>query len=228
MNINHIRFRPASWIKQLFVRAGLRPIRVPIGLYRGITLEIDLSEQTQTWLGIYERETHPFIRRAAEAAAWVIDIGAGKGELSAYFLKNTTSQVVAIDPREEDLLSLRRTVERNALDRNRLTIIRGYAGTNPDSAVRLDGLPVSLGERGFIKIDVDGFELDVLRSSEGLIRNGSVDFLVEVHSRDLERQTLSFFEEHGYRPRVVKNAAWRLLIPEQRTVDHNRWVWAQR
>jgi SAM-dependent methyltransferase len=227
LSINHVSFRPLSWIKSLIVSPGERALRVPIGLYRGISLELDLSSQTQAWLSLYERETHPFIRAAARTASWVIDIGAGKGELSAYFLKNTDSHVFAVDPRETDLAALARTVARNALDGTRLTVIQGYAGTDPEMAVRLDALPVDRKQRGFIKIDVDGHELDVLRSAEGLLGGGPVDFLVEVHSAELEQQTLTFLKDHGYQPAVVKNAPWRVILPEQRPVALNRWVWAQ-
>jgi SAM-dependent methyltransferase len=228
LGINHVRFRPVSWIKGLFVGSTLRPRRVPIGLYKGISLELDLSSQTQAWLSLYERETHPFIRATAKTAAWVIDIGAGKGELTAYFLKNTGSHVFAVDPLENDLAVLARTVARNGLDDRRLTVINGYAGTDPERAIRLDALPIDRKQRGFIKIYVDGHELDVLRSAEGLIRGGPVDLLVEVHSAELERQTLAFLQERGYRPLVIKNAIWRVLLPERRPVALNRWVWASR
>jgi hypothetical protein len=39
---------------------------------------------------------------------------------------------------------------------------------------------------------------------------------------------MEFLERLGYTCRVIKNAWWRLLIPEQRPIEHNRWFIAEK
>jgi hypothetical protein len=229
MNINNIRIRPLSWVKRLFVKSNAQPLRVPFGLYKGVILELDLATQTQEYLGFHERETHRHIRAEAQRVKWMIDVGAGKGELSAYFLQSTRCKVIALEPEGTSLAAFERTIERNGLDRLRLEIIQGFAGRGDEAgSVRLDTLNVDRKQPGFIKIDVDGCELDVLAGAEALIDHGDVDLLVEVHSPYLEEETMRFLRQHAYDPVIVPNAKWRVLLPEHRPLELNRWISARR
>jgi hypothetical protein len=63
-----------------------------------------------------------------------------------------------------------------------------FVGTNPDHGfVRLDSIGVDLQQRGFIKIDVDGQEMEGLLSGTEILSKGSVDVLVKTQSPTLER-----------------------------------------
>lgn len=228
MSINNIRFRPISLLKRLFVREGERRRCVPFGLYRGLTLELDLSSEAQTYFSLYERETHPYISKAARRASWFIDVGGRKGEMCIYFLKNTSARIVAVDPAAEMRPYLARAIAHNGLDPDRLEIITGFAGEGAGDEVRLDSLDIDRRRPGFIKIDVDGAELAVLRGAVGLLERADVDLLVEVHSASLEQQTISFLEARGYHTEIIRNAPWRIFLPELRPIELNRWVWAAR
>jgi hypothetical protein len=90
----------------------------------------------------------------------------------------------------------------------------------------LDALELEKTERGFIKIDVEGHEMDVLQSGERLLCSATVDLLIETHSKILEEQCLKWLVSKGYHCEVIMNAWWRAMIPEKRPIDHNRWLWA--
>ena len=77
-----------------------------------------------------------------------------------------------------------------------------------------------------IKIDVEGAELDVLKSGNSILNNENVNLLIETHSKDLENDCVNFLENLNFNIKIIKNAWWRIFIPEYRPVDHNRWLWA--
>jgi hypothetical protein len=218
-----------SRIKSMLVPDGRQVRVVPLGLYRGLHLDIDLRSQTQIFLGLWERETYWAIRRAAARAQWFLDVGAGRGELCIFFAKlSRVKRIIAIDPSHAEVQGLLKNISSNDIASNRIDVLEKFVGTvNDDGYVRIDQLNIIPSARGFIKIDVDGFELDVLRSGRGLLSQGNVDLLIETHSRDLEKSCIEFLENLGYKCRVIKNAWWRLLIPEQRPIEHNRWFFAE-
>jgi len=79
---------------------------------------------------------------------------------------------------------------------------------------------------GFVKVDVDGAELDVLAGMQELLRVHRPVVFVEVHGADREGNCSAFLTSRGYEVRIVKNAWWRALYPEHRPIGHNRWLLA--
>jgi hypothetical protein len=234
VSINNVALRPLSRLKRAVAPEGRRPRRVLAGLYRGLVLDLDLQRETQLYLGLWERETHAAIRRAAGRCRWAVDVGAGRGELCLLLLKGAPSvaAVVAFEPNASEAAGLERNLGLNGLDGDRRFVMhRRTVGTGA-ADLPLDGIGAALsGGPGFLKIDVDGAEADVLRSGERLLRppadgGPGVDLLVETHSAALERECLAWLGGRGFRCEVIRNARWRLLVPEQRPVEHNRWLWA--
>lgn len=103
MSINLTKVRPLAWIERRLVRKGRRPYKIPVGLFKGLALNLDLQHQTQVYLGLWERETYGYLRRAAEECEWMVDIGAGHGELCLFFLKRSGARrVIAFEPQEPE------------------------------------------------------------------------------------------------------------------------------
>ncbi|ACD82630.1 FkbM family methyltransferase [Candidatus Methylacidiphilum infernorum] len=232
MAINQIPFRPLSWIKRGIIAPGRSKRRVIAGLFKGLDLELDLSCQMQVLLGLWETETYGFIRKCAQRSRWMVDVGAGTGELVSYFLKQKLcKKVYAIEPQKDSVDILRRNANNNLSGKEiegRLFVITQFLGCNVlRGELPLDSLSLDRTERGFLKIDVDGAELGVLKSGENLLATGRVDLLVETHSSQLEISCFEFLTGLGYRPSVIKNAWWRLFVPEQRPTEHNRWLCAE-
>ena len=99
MTANRTRFRPLSWAKTLLVRPGRRPKRLFVGLFKGLRLNLDMAYETMIYLGLWETETHSYIRTASGRCSWLVDVGAGKGELCAYFaVQPNISRVIACEP----------------------------------------------------------------------------------------------------------------------------------
>ena len=73
-------------------------------------------------------------------------------------------------------------------------------------------------------MDVDGAEAEILKGATALNRMAGVRWLIETHSKDLERECVKQLEAAGFENRIIRNAWWRVVIPELRPIEHNRWL----
>jgi precorrin-6B methylase 2 len=228
MALNATRLRPLGAIKRILAPAGRKPRRIRFGFYKNLILQIDLQSQTQLVLGLWERECYPYLALALKRAHWMIDVGAGKGELCMVFMRQPRRiAVIAIEPNAADVVELRENLTLNSLNERDLDIVeRTVSPAAQPQSIALDDVAVDRSVRGFLKIDVDGAEMDVLRSGEKLLSPGTADLLIETHSLELERDCLAWLEARGFTVRIVPNAWWRVFIPEYRIIPHNRWLWA--
>jgi hypothetical protein len=219
-----------SHAKSKLIRSGLQTYAVPIGLYRGIKLNLDLQYNFQLFSGFWELETHRYLTRWSDYE-WAIDVGAGAGELCLFILKHKTkiSRIFAIEPDGAEVLRMKQNFQLNPeLDEAKVIIIdRPVGDVAGQDRLCLDDLGSSLGSSpGLIKIDVDGYEIEVIRGAHDLLRGQKVDLLLETHSPSLEQQSIEILEGYGFTTKVIKNGWYRLIFPEQRPVEHNRWLWA--
>jgi hypothetical protein len=196
-------------------------LEIHFGPFRGVKLLVAPSTSKQIRYGLWERETYPYIRRAMRESDWVIDIGAGNGEHSiAFALRTSASPIIAIEPGSTEVL--RANIDNNGV-RDRITIDERSIGT---AATHLDSIKVPSAGRGFIKLDADYNELDILNSGIGLLEMRATFLLIETHSSLLETETVRLLQKIGYRTHIIRNAWWRTIIPETRPSNHNRWLWA--
>jgi hypothetical protein len=223
MSINATRLRPLGAIKRIIAPAGRKPRRVRFGLYRNLVLQLDLQSQTQVFLGLWERECYRYLALALERAHWMIDVGAGQGELCLLFLRQPRRiPIVAIEPNAADLAELRENLALNGFGERDLEIVQRAVSTESGP----QSIALDRSVRGFLKIDVDGAEMDVLRSGDRLLSSRGVDILIETHSPELERDCKAWLEARAFATAIVPNAWWRVFVPEYRTIPHNRWLWA--
>ena len=160
---------------------------------------------------------------------WAIDVGAGAGELCIYILKSSnTSKIFGFEPVPTNF---RKNLILNGEENNKRMIISGnFIGTgNSHQITRLDSLNIDYEKPGFVKVDVEGAELDVLKSGDLLFSSSKhISLLVETHSKGLEKECIAWLEKRGYFCKVINNAWWRIFVPEYRPTPHNRWFWAEK
>jgi hypothetical protein len=102
--VNLAPFHPLSFIKDLMVPVGRTPRRVRFGLYKDIVLDLNLRSQTQMVLGLWEGETYGFVQTAGANVPWLINIGAGGGEMTLYFLRQPGSiRAIAAEPHRAEV-----------------------------------------------------------------------------------------------------------------------------
>jgi hypothetical protein len=214
---------PLRRIKNAFLSDQESVGTIRFGVFRGIRTMAVPRDSVQIRLGLWEQETYKYIRRSAKVARWVIDIGAGCGELSLYFsLRTLAKPIIAVEPWTPGIV--RQNIELN--QSLGVDIFEIYLGCQVNQT-KLDDLEVPRALPGFIKLDADFAELDILKSGEGLLREARPFLLVETHSIALERDCSDFLSNLGYAITIIPNAWWRIFLPEQRPISHNRWLWAR-
>lgn len=231
LNRNTAAWPVLRYLKSFFLNDRVRILKIPFGLYKAIRFELDLASQTQLYLGLWERETHECIRKLCAEIKTAIDVGAGRGEHTLYFAcKTPAKKVYAIEPNHEMCEYIRRHVSLNNLEGNsRIRLIRNAAGEcNAQDQIKLDSIYHDVECPCFIKIDVDGGEMHVLRGALQLLSLPDVRWLIETHSPDLEADCIEFLSRYGYRTTIIENAWWRFFIPEQRPIALNRWISAHK
>ncbi|MEQ1948425.1 MAG: FkbM family methyltransferase [Bryobacteraceae bacterium] len=190
-------------------------------------MSLDLQSETQLWLGTFEREIGSWLRQFAAGAEIGIDVGAGHGEYTLFLLTKTqASRIWAFEPDEATVALLRQNLALNGQgDSERLTIVPRPAGCGANE-VALNSLDIPADRSCFVKIDVEGFESSVLRSAQNLLRGSDVRFIIETHSADQERECLEILRGAKFHTRIADQGWWRMLVPENRPIVHNRWLMA--
>ena len=141
-------------------------------------------------------------------------------------------RIIAIEPDQEMVRRLQVNIERDDnlysdILSGRIEIVEKTIGSqNYDRCIALDQLNLDHSLRGFIKIEVDGSELEALRSGKQLLSHVNADVLVHTHSSELEMNCAVFLEDIGYKCRIIETAWWRSLVPDRQRWRHNRWLFA--
>lgn len=194
---------------------------IPFGLFAGLRMDISFRSRTQPYLGLWEREIAGWTRRLSKGARMAMDIGCRDCFYSMYLAKRTDAKIFAFDPNPKVDAEVRRCAVLNEVEPDRVQYFQKAAGTD----FPLDSL-LPLPEPIFVKMDVDGGEVDVLRTSPELLTR-NCRWVIETHSQTLERQCIDILRTYGFWTQIIDHAWWRAIIPEQRVKDC-RWLVAFR
>jgi hypothetical protein len=219
--------RFVSDLKNVIVSSERKPRRILAGPFRGIVMGLSLRSQTQIYLGLFERETHPWLNRLSTGISTAIDIGVAHGEYTLYFLTKTkATKVLAFEPDLNCIPFLHENLKLNGVDRSeRLEISAKHVGvSDTEQEIRLDSLAESIHAPCFIKMDVDGAEEQILKGAKTFNTLPGVRWLIETHSKELEVACEGILTDAGFQIRIIPNAWWRVFVPEMRPINHNRWL----
>jgi hypothetical protein len=194
---------------------------LPLGVGRGIRLTVDFQHDTRVYLGLYEIELNRYLRRLCRPGVNSFDVGGCKGYDALVLARLTGCWVVSFEADPASCRTMRENFSLNP-EGTRIHMVHGIVG-RPGADVTLDDYANEFGTPSFVKIDVDGGELDVLRGAERLLLKNRPSLIVETHSHELERLCGGFLCDHGYRPLIVKQRrVWK-----ERRPDDNRWLVAE-
>ena len=186
----------------------------------------------------------------------VLDVGANIGYYALMFvsLLEGKGQVICLEPDPNNLDELRRNVASNNLD-HRVTIrpvaagefdgnVRFAAGSNGRvasdgsltvSVVRIDSLAIE--KLDVLKIDVEGYEVSVLKGAQGTLKRDRPAIFLELHPKLLTQDThediIAFLETHytrinAFRPergtvvqRILRDYS---LLPRVSEIKDFHWM----
>jgi hypothetical protein len=216
-----------SSLKNIVFQPERKPRTIVAGPFKGITMALSLRNEAQVYLGLFEKETHPWLARLSQSIEPAVDIGSANGEYALFFLKKTEAKTVNLfEPDASCLPILRENLGFNGLDQTqRLTISTKLVGdSDADGEIRLDALADSIDSPCLIKMDVDGAEVQILRGAARVNRLPGIRWLIETHSEENEISCVEILSKAGFQTRIIRNAWWRVFIPEYRPIPHNRWL----
>lgn len=220
-----------SSVKHAVFGHEIRERRILAGVGRGITMTIDPAAKTQRILGLDEREIQREFAAFSRWAEVLVDIGSSDAYYGLIFRKYNAAGGVHLIDANPDFSALQRRHFALNFPGSHVDAQTAFVSPpdkqGPGTILLSRDLPIR-GKRVFFKIDVDGWELDVLKSAESLFADTECRFIIETHSAELEQACIRLLESHDYRTRVIPNAWWRAFIPERRPIAHNRWLSAVR
>ena len=214
-------------IKPLFISKGRALRRLKGGLAKGLYMELDLSTQLQRYWGLDERELIHSFQRLIPKCKSLIDIGANDGYYTLAFLRSPAARVIACEPAAHEAGQLLCNAQANGYDIDeRFTIENQLIGSG-EGYISVSELIKDLPKPILLKVDIDGGEFNLLSSAESCPSLADLFWIIETHSKELERQCVEWLRSHDYSVRLIYNAPWRVFIPEQRPIPHNRWLVAE-
>ena len=230
----------SDWLPPSTFEERLKELLVPARLYHVVRAHRELRG------GDRELALLPFL---AEAGRNSVDAGANKG-VYTYWLQKCSRHVYAYEPNPKIFRILQRSVlgarvrlSRAALsDRSGEDVLfipkRKRSYSNQLASLRKDKFPgicmevpvttrclddEDVGNVGFIKIDVEGFERNVLLGARETIRRFRPVLLVEIeelHTGERIEETLDFVRGLGYGGFFLAKGALRTLANFDPERDH--------
>jgi FkbM family methyltransferase len=219
-----VRVPYASRVASALLGSREEVVLVHGGPLGGKRLQVRVGSEKAYWSGVYEPEVQQIIEglQLDDAVAW--DVGAHVGFFSL-LLASRCRRVVALEPSPENARRLRANVELNDAPVDvREVAVSGRVGTAflDGSAemshlassgivvetITLDALLAEAGPPDFVKMDVEGAELDALRAAPELLAHRPT-ILVEVHGPEQRDGVHELLSDAGFS--VEATSAWRLL-----------------
>jgi hypothetical protein len=218
-------------LKNIFFKNGNETRSILFGIGMNIKMKIDIDSKLQRLLGLDEREIQTVFRSYAKQSRCFIDVGSSDGYYGLLFRKyNKTGRIFLIDANERFKNVQKENFSLNNYDLVNVEFISKYTGSESNqTTVRLiDIVDAKKTDILFLKIDVDGAEMDVLKGSKSIFDEFDCKIIIETHSKLLEEQCIDFLKSLGYEVEIIDNGWYRSIIPELRTIEHNRWLSAEK
>jgi hypothetical protein len=205
---------------------GLKTIR--FGIAKGIKMQIDPANKAQRILGLDEFEIHSYFKSFARKCNTFVDIGASDGFYSLIYRKhNPAGSIFSCEGQSRFEAEQRENFGVNGYDhgKNFFYTSKFIGSHNEGNFITVDTLLQNNAVNDvFLKIDIDGGEVEALKGASGTLKNKNCGLIIETHSLQLENDCISILQSMNYACEIIKNAAVRRLLPEQREIEHNRWL----
>jgi FkbM family methyltransferase len=218
-------------IDALVPNRGLLLARVRLGPLQGMVLEVDPRTQIDAVVGRYETAVQRVVEEVLEEGQVAFDVGAHLGYFTLLMASRvgSTGRVVSFEPDPTVMGALHRNVKRNgAKSKAEIILVPAAVDDTPGRAhftegretsrgrltegagdfevevMTLDDVRARFGSPQLVKIDVESREMGVLRGGEETIAAAETVFIIEAHTRDLERECRDLLADHGYFSEVLR------------------------
>ena len=141
----------------------------------------------------------------------VVDAGANYGDSAIWWSRTFKAKVIAFEPLSEVFKVLEENIRLNKAEVTTYNVALGngslISGSSDgnmlsaggDLTMKAEKLDSYIFDRvDLLKIDVEGFEFDVLKGAENTISRFKPRIIIETHSKELRKKCHEFLSAHGY------------------------------
>ena len=207
------------WLKSYVMPSGTRERRILLGPAAGLRMDLDPARELRFWLGVYEAELAKHFRRMVQPSMRCFDIGGAEGYHALFLARLSEMPVVVFEPGEEWTEKICSTRARNGLQGKVEPLFIGAKENG--NVTTIDAMAEKHFVPDFIKMDIEGAEVDALAGAEETLAVRRPHMIVEVHGYEVERRCLDILERYGYEPQIVNPRKW---LKEHRPIAKNRWL----
>jgi hypothetical protein len=205
---------------------GSRIRRLPIGIGRGVNLEIDFRYHSKLYMGLYEVELNRDLRQLCYPGARCFDIGGNIGYDALVLANLSRGEVFTFEVDPQLCAVIERATAANPELAPSITVVCAFVADSTDDTSNQLSLDAFVQSRGalfpdLIKIDVEGGEASVLHGAEQILRKRRPGLIIETHGRQAEVECIEILSRYDYTPKIVDHRRW---IPDYRPIRHNRWL----
>ncbi len=219
-----------NFVKSILIGKEAKVYTIKYGIAKGIKLFLDPMHRSLRLFALEENELQSYFKDFSPRCDVFIDLGSSDGYYPLVYRKlNTRGDIYSFEVQEKQALEQVKNFERNGFDTKNLYVIQKYVADKIDETnVTVDSIVNVTGKKVFFKVDIEGAEFLALKGAHKLLTNNNCSIIVETHTKALEEQCDDFLQSLGYSTKIVKYAWFRSIIPELRSLEHNRWLIAEK
>lgn len=228
----------ATFPRRAFARAVRRHVlregatwRIPMGLGQGLRVAVQEGQSASLHLyaGTAEAEIAPHVRRLLAPGMRCVDIGGNNAYYAMIFARLTGTEVVSIDFADEAIALAEGNLALNPQLAPLVRLERCYVADEvaPERGIAtLDDLLARgvIEPPDFVKMDVEGAELAVVRGAGHTLREHRPRIIAETHGHEVEAAVAQLLLSADYGVRIVTQRRW---LREGRPLEGNRWLVAE-
>jgi hypothetical protein len=208
-------------VKRLLLPDKDEPRKLRFGLGKGARMNINLRTHVRYYLGIYEYALNKHLKKMLRPGIVCYDIGGNFGYDAIVLAQRTKGTVISFERQDVHVHDITENAKLNP--GLKIEVVRAFVGgQDQEGFVRID----TIAKRGplpdFMKMDIEGAEVEALQGAEWVLSTRKPDILIEVHGMDKEQGCLEILRRHGYEPIIVNyNRIWG---EARDPAVHNRWI----
>jgi hypothetical protein len=212
--------RFAVSILKTMLPEGKRHRKLLLGPAAGYVMALDFHHDLKAYLGIYEYELLPHVKRMLKHGSKCFDIGGRDGYDALMLAALSAGQVVSFECDPSSAALMRRTFALNP--DLAISVVESFVGAeNKSGYLTIDWAADNLFTPDFIKLDIEGAEDIALEHASVTLASHRPCLIVEVHGSDKQSRCIEILQSFGYRIEVV-NQGWFLKDPARS--GYNKWL----
>lgn len=199
---------------------GRKYRKVARGPAKGCVMAVDFRSDLKAYLGIFEYELTPHLKKMLKPGSTCFDIGGSGGYHALLMAKTSGARVASFECEHDGAEEMRRVFAKNP--GLAVEVVEAYVGAkNGDGLITIDKAARDLFAPDLIKMDIEGAEDSALEGASETLAKHRPCLVIEVHGVDKEAKCVALLRSFNYAVEVINQGRF-LRDPYRR--GYNRWL----